>query len=118
MVITGPRTRLRASAVQAVALAIQELVTSARKHGALSASHGRLVASWSTYERDNKPHLFFERCENGNTSAPEPGSVSTWCGRTLIEQALPYSVGAKTSFELTATQLRCTVDLPLKGDVE
>ena len=33
--------------------------------------------------------------------------------RTLIEQALPYSLSAETSFELGGDTLRCVISLPL-----
>jgi PAS domain S-box-containing protein len=118
VVMSGPRVRLRNSAVQTIALAIHELATNARKYGALSNGHGRLEATWSTYEKEQRPFLLLEWREDGVAGTPDPSAVSTGYGRTLLEEALPYSLGAKTSFELTATHLRCTVDLPLDGDME
>jgi PAS domain S-box-containing protein len=118
VIISGPRVRLRNSAVQTLALAIHELATNARKYGALSNDHGRLEATWSTYEREHRAFLLLEWREDGVTGTAEPVAVSTGYGRTLLEKALPYSLGAETSFELTATQLRCTVNLPLDGDME
>ena len=35
-------------------------------------------------------------------------------GRMLIEEALPYSIGATTSYELGAAGLRCLISLPLR----
>jgi two-component system CheB/CheR fusion protein len=34
-------------------------------------------------------------------------------GRQLIEEALPYTHGARTRFELARSGVRCTIDLPL-----
>lgn len=34
-------------------------------------------------------------------------------GRELIERALPYTLQARTSYDLGEAELRCTVDLPL-----
>jgi hypothetical protein len=39
-------------------------------------------------------------------------------GRELIEQALPYSLGARTSFVLKPDGALCTIDLPLEGPGE
>ena len=42
-------------------------------------------------------------------SSEPPGGY----GRHLIERALPYALGAETTFELEPGGLRCTIDLPL-----
>lgn len=36
-------------------------------------------------------------------------------GRKLIEQALPYALNAKTTYEIHDDSLRCTIRLPLRG---
>ena len=35
-------------------------------------------------------------------------------GRVLIERALPYQLGAKTTFELGSDGVRCTIDIPFQ----
>jgi hypothetical protein len=40
----------------------------------------------------------------------------TGFGREFIEQALPYQIGAITSFELRPGGLLCTIAVPLGGE--
>ncbi|WP_198380571.1 hypothetical protein [Roseomonas sp. KE2513] len=37
-------------------------------------------------------------------------------GRELIERALPYQLGARTSYELGADGVRCTIAAPLASE--
>ena len=43
------------------------------------------------------------------SSVSQPGGY----GRELIERALPYALGAKTTYEMAADGVRFTIDLPL-----
>jgi hypothetical protein len=40
--------------------------------------------------------------------------VGTGQGRELIEQALPYQLGAKTSFVLGSDGVHCTISVPVQ----
>ncbi len=46
-------------------------------------------------------------------SLSDAGAVRHGYGRKLIEEALPYSLGAEARFELGADTLRCQIRLPL-----
>ena len=113
--VDGPEVTLRNSTVQTLALAIHELATNARKYGALAAAHGQLFVTW-TVEEDEGRRLILEWVEEGiERPREEHGSAkkSGGYGRELIERALPYALGARTSFELEDARLRCVLDLPL-----
>jgi PAS domain S-box-containing protein len=113
IVTGGPDVVIRNSVVQTLSLALHELATNARKYGALSNSEGHLSVLWH-WSQATERTLVLEWLETGIRHDPaQPVRSSGGFGRKLIEKALPYTVGAKTSFELEPTQLRCTVALPL-----
>lgn len=113
--LAGPSVVIHDSIVQTMALAIHELATNARKHGALAAEHGVLKVTWAVRQMDDVTSMLaLEWVEQGIVHAPhEEGDTREGYGRELIERALPYTLDAKTSFELNHEGLRCTIDLPL-----
>ncbi|TNC59359.1 PAS domain S-box protein [Rubellimicrobium roseum] len=114
--IDGPWVRIRPTIVQTVALVVHELATNARKYGALSEGGGRLSVEWRLREVEGERRAFIDWREEdlspteADQFAAERGGGY---GRRLIERALPYSLGATTTYELGSTELRCTIDLPL-----
>lgn len=112
--LVGPSVVVRDTVVQTMALAIHELATNARKHGALAADDGVLTITWSVRQDDEASNLVLEWVEEGVDRAPkEEGSAQRGYGRELIERALPYTLNATTSFELNDDGVRCTIDMPL-----
>ncbi len=109
---------LRSATVQTFALALHELATNAVKYGALSASNpeGRLAVAWHVLATsdDDGPRLYVEWRESGvvmsHVEAPARGGGY---GRELIERALPYQLGAKTTYELGNDGVRCTIEVPM-----
>ncbi|MCB8837055.1 chemotaxis protein CheB [Aurantimonas sp. VKM B-3413] len=112
--MAGPRVALRNSTVQTLALALHELATNARKYGALSVSGGRLDIEWHEESRQDGPRLVIDWTEE---SSPTPdarnGTAHSGFGRDLIERALPYALGARTSYKIGDSGVRCTIDIPL-----
>lgn len=106
--LSGPEIRLRPSAVQTLALVIHELATNARKYGALAVLGGTLSITW----READGNLDLVWMERG-IDATCARSARPGYGRRLIEQALPYSHGATTEYELSEDCLRCRILLPL-----
>lgn len=116
--LTGPRgVLLHSRTVHTFALAIHELATNAFKYGALKGE-GHLLVRWSLREdaSDSVPMLHVEWVETG-VKMPPPGAEPTrgGHGRELIERALPYQLQARTSFEMGADGVRCTITLPVSG---
>ena len=96
--------------MQTLALALHELATNARKHGALSHDRGRIAVTWRETVKDGEHRLAL-----GLEQTPErPASTVTsgGYGRELIEQALPHAMGARTSYALTPSGVRCTIEEP------
>lgn len=112
--LQGPPVHLRHSIVQTLALALHELATNARKHGALSEDEGRLSIAWRVRQAPGQERrLRVEWSETGSSRAMGEAAERRGYGRELIERALPYSLGAATSYEITPDGVRCTIDLPL-----
>lgn len=84
IVLAGPDMSLRSDVAPIVALVIHELVSNAAKHGALSESHGRVVAHW----QEDAGGLAVYWREQGGPLVKEP--VRTGFGKSLIDRAIPY----------------------------
>ncbi len=111
---SGPSVELHPAVVQTLALAIHELATNARKHGALSIGGGRLSIAWQLRDDAGERRLFIEWREDGLPRGQDANTKATGgYGRQLIERSLPHTLGAETSFDLASDRLRCTIDLPL-----
>lgn len=114
-----PGAPLRSSLVQTLALALHELATNAVKYGALSQQGGHLRIEWELRGEDEAhKRLFIDWRETG---VPERAEKETCLhgggyGRELIEKALPYQLGAPTSYELTPDGVHCTIDIAVPSD--
>jgi len=110
--VDGPRgIDLPSASVQTLALALHELLTNATRHGALSRPQGRLTISWELIA-GRPSQLRMDWQESGVSAGPDQANGIGY-GRELIERALPYQLGAETSFDLEPEGLRCIVRLPL-----
>ena len=66
-----------------------------------------LVRRWSTSQaRLDGPFAIKQHPSDGSP-------LRQGYGRELIERALPYQLGAETSYELTPEGVRCTITLPI-----
>jgi two-component system CheB/CheR fusion protein len=115
--LDGPKgVALPSVLVQALAMALHELTTNAAKYGALSQKNGRLHIRWRVKAEDGSRWIRVDWKESGVDTAqsisPRKGSGS---GRRLIEDALPYQFGARTTFAIETDGVRCTIALPISG---
>ncbi len=112
----GPPVPLRPSTVQTLALAVHELATNARKYGALSTPRGTLSVGWRVRDEDEaggvRHWLAIDWIETG-IAPPVPETSHRGYGRELIEEALPFALGARTRYILDARGVRCRIELPL-----
>ncbi len=110
--ISGPVVPLNLEYVQAIALAIHELATNALKYGALKQREARLQIQWRVdADKDGNPTLFLEWRES-ELSVP-PDSSRRGYGRQLIEQALAFTLRAKTELVFGTDGITCQIELPL-----
>lgn len=111
--LAGPSVPLSGKVASSLALALHELTTNAIKFGALSAAHGRVAVDWK--ENDGDGFLRLEWRETGVPillTAPRTQGF----GVELLENTLPYELGARTSVEFAPGGLTCVIEFrPLRG---
>jgi two-component system CheB/CheR fusion protein len=110
-----PDVVLRSNCVQALAMALHELTTNAVKYGALGQPNGRLHVRWRVKPESGSPWITLDWKESGVETAEPTGRRGAGNGRRLIEDALPYQFGARTSFAIEPDGVHCTIALPLSG---
>jgi two-component sensor histidine kinase len=114
--IEGPSVRLGTSAAQAIGLCLHELATNAMKYGALSQDGGRLDVVWRIERAGAERTVVLDWRESG-VSMPS-GEIRRGYGLQLIERALPYQLGARTSLDFRPGGLHCTIAVATGSDDE
>lgn len=102
--VSGPSTRIAPRVAEVIALALHELATNSVKFGVLAgpSAGGRLEIEWTV--RAGEIALYW--IESGvPIVSSEP--LESGFGQEYIEQALPYQLGATTSFEIVPGGMRC-----------
>jgi two-component sensor histidine kinase len=114
MTIAGKDIMLGASATQALAMVLHELVTNAVKYGALSVPAGRVSVSW-------------ERKLNGSTTAnlilvwrevggpPVESEIRSGYGTGLIRDLIPHELGGNVDLVFVSDGACCRIELPLEA---
>lgn len=114
--LLGPSgVALRSSTLQTFALALHELATNAVKHGAFAQPQASLEIRWSVdcVEPETGPWLHMDWRERGVVMPADRGARESGSGRELIERALPYQLGARTTYVLRPDGVHCTIALPV-----
>ncbi|KKC24801.1 hypothetical protein WP12_17580 [Sphingomonas sp. SRS2] len=108
--IEGHEAHINQDVAQLTALAVHELVTNSLKFGALSGGDARvrLLIRWTVAGNA----LTLEWLESG-VAIIGAAPLRRGFGREFIEQALPYQIGATTSFDLRPGGLTCIITIPL-----
>jgi two-component system, chemotaxis family, CheB/CheR fusion protein len=104
---------LNSVSVQALAMALHELTTNALKYGALGRKDARLKIAWRVQLENGSPWIFVDWKESGVEITEPIGPRGVGNGRRLIEEALPYQFGARTTFAIEPDGVHCTIALPL-----
>jgi two-component sensor histidine kinase/CheY-like chemotaxis protein len=90
--LRGPDVMLQPKAFSAMALVLHELVTNARKYGALTMPTGRILVETSVTEISNVMVVWRET--GGPTVVPP---TRRGFGTTIIEQAIPFEVNGEST---------------------
>ena len=88
VIIEGPEIFLNATTAQGFALILNELVTNAAKHGALTTATGHVSVRWSIEVTPAGPVILFLWRESGGPVVTPPRHKGF--GMVLLERALPY----------------------------
>ncbi len=108
--LDGPAVVLPAGVTQAIAMALHELATNAVKHGALSASGGRVGISWQL--QDEALLLCWQ--ESGGPAVKGPPARRGF-GSRVLEGTVRGQLGGSVSVDWLPEGLACRLVVPLKG---
>jgi two-component sensor histidine kinase len=113
--ITGPELLLIGREAESFGLALHGLMTNSVKFGLLSpgTATGSLKIEW----KYSAGTLVFQWQERGMPIL-DTAPLRYGFGREFIEKFLPYQHDARTSFELSAGQLICIIELRLGREEE
>ena len=109
--IEGPEVRLRGKAAETMSLGLHELTTNALKYGALMSRNGKLSVLWSIEGGADKVLQLTWRETGVSTIDLTP--ARTGFGRRLIEQVLPYELGAQTRLSFQPGGVQADIQLRL-----
>jgi PAS domain S-box-containing protein len=108
----GPDVTLTASATQAVAMVLHELVTNAVKYGALSTSGGQVSVSWDRPKsEDLRTLVVIEWRERGGPAIVAP--IQSGYGTSLIRDLIPHELGGMVDLVFESKGVCCRIDIPV-----
>src|SRR5436305_2140817 len=108
----GPDITLSATAAEALAMVLQELVTNASKYGALSIPGGRVSVRWECRRGDAGEGLMIVWGETGGPTVSVPTEYGY--GTSLIRELIPHELGGKVDLAFSSGGLSCTIEIPIK----
>jgi PAS domain S-box-containing protein len=108
--LSGPVVVLPPQAALTLSLILYELVTNARKYGALSQPEGRVRVGWRVEARNGERHLDLDWIERDGPFVKTP--ETSGFGRALIEQSLA-GIGGRAELEFRSGGVSCRIVLPL-----
>jgi two-component sensor histidine kinase len=111
--IGGPDVLLSSRVAESLGLAIHELTTNALKYGALKMGGAQLSISWTVHQPPDSPDRLDLCWQEQGVPAIPLSPTREGFGRELIEEALPYRLGAETSLDFKGGGVRCFISVPL-----
>jgi PAS domain S-box-containing protein len=109
--ISGRDVMLTSAQTQAVAMVIHELATNAAKHGALSATDGKVSVSWDCTGTDRAAILTITWRELGGSPITAP--VQSGYGLSLIRDLVPHELGGAVDLRFPSDGACCKIEIPL-----
>lgn len=111
--VAGPDVLLPTGTAEALGLAIHELAVNALKYGALKVASASLDIRWDIdLDCGGKRRLHLIWTEKGVPAVPVSPARQGF-GSELIQEALPYQLGADTCLTFGGGGVRCSIILPL-----
>lgn len=110
--VLGPKVRLPERPALALALALNELITNAVKHGSLSVDDGRVDVHWSIDGENDERRVFrFSWSEVGGPPCKKPNRTSF--GTRLLETVVPADFRGKAKLTYATSGLKYDLDAEL-----
>jgi PAS domain S-box-containing protein len=106
----GPSLELSAEQVQPFGLVLQEMLSNAAEHGALSSPSGTVAIHW----RQEGELLVLDWRESGGP--PPPASPEPSFGATLIKATIERQLDGRVTFDWAATGLVSRIEVPLDSN--
>jgi PAS domain S-box-containing protein len=111
--IWGPAVTLTASATQALAMVLHELVTNAAKYGALSTAHGRVEVNWHRGPHNDAANLSIVWREIGGPTVA--ASPDCGYGVRIIRELIPREFGGSVDLAFASDGVCCKIDIPIES---
>lgn len=108
--ISGPPTKIKATAAQGFGLALHELATNAAKYGALSTDSGSVAIAWSEIDEGDRRILELTWIESGGPEVVVP--ERSGFGSFMIEKGLASQFGCEVVLDYDPKGLRCKFIAP------
>jgi PAS domain S-box-containing protein len=109
----GPDIKLTATATEALAMVLHELVTNASKYGALSVPEGQVSVSWEIRNSgDAAAVLAIVWRERGGPPVLTP--PQSGYGTSLIRDLIPHELAGTVDLAFLSEGVSCTIEIPLK----
>lgn len=105
IMMSGPPTRIKATAAQGFGLALHELATNAAKYGALANNCGRVAISWNETDGSDGRILKLTWIESEGPEVIAPQRQGF--GSFVIEKSLASQFGCEVHLEYDPKGLRC-----------
>jgi PAS domain S-box-containing protein len=109
--ISGPLCRLQPQQALAMTLGLHELVTNARKYGALSVPTGGVSVHWQQRPAQGGDRLAFSWIERGGPPVSQPSRAGF--GMRLLTRALARDLDGTVQLDFEHGGVRCTIDFPV-----
>jgi PAS domain S-box-containing protein len=110
--VRGPKLSLKATAAQAVGLALHELATNASKYGALSTDAGRVVVGWE-FDGDS---ITMSWTEHGGPPVLPPDHRGF--GTRVIDSMMQRAVGGEVKLNYASSGLEWHLTCPAANALE
>ena len=109
---SGPEVMLSVEAGQTIGMVLHELVTNAAKHGALSASSGRVSIDWRLPLNGSATgRMALTWRETGGPLVLSPSKSGY--GMDVVRSVIPYELGGTVDHVLAPEGARCRMEIPL-----
>lgn len=110
--LKGPEVFIRAEAAQNLGMALHELYTNAKSHGALRNGEGRLDVNWRIEAEGEETVLLIDWVET--SIPPASAELGKGFGDMLIRVNLPRSLEGNVQLDHAPEGTRCQMSLPMR----